>query len=147
MDGRMRSIKVDLVVVTCVFVLLLFAISFSGLHGLSTISSDLRALDSETFRGLQGFSDMRSAEVDVWLDLRKLDIARSKEDTTAAFGRIRSDLQRLNSAWRSASERMTDEAQREDAARTASYVVKIGDSSIASSWHRTQTRSTLFDQR
>jgi hypothetical protein len=25
MDGRMRSIKVDLVVVTCVFVLLLFA--------------------------------------------------------------------------------------------------------------------------
>ena len=40
MDGRMRGIKVDLVVVTCVFVLLLFAISFSGLHGLSTISSD-----------------------------------------------------------------------------------------------------------
>ncbi|WP_161635542.1 methyl-accepting chemotaxis protein [Paraburkholderia mimosarum] len=123
----MRSIKVDLVVVTCVFVLLLFAISFSGLHGLSTISSDLRALDSETFRGLQGFSDMRSAEVDVWLDLRKVDIARSKEDTTAAFGRIRSDLQRLNSAWRSASERMTDEAQRENVARTASYVVQIGE--------------------
>ena len=90
---------------------------------------------------------MRSAEVDVWLDLRKVDIARSKEDTTAAFVRIRSDLQRLNSAWRSASERMTDEAQREDAARSASYVVVIGNSSIASSWHRTQTKSTLFDQR
>jgi hypothetical protein len=55
MDGRMRSIKVDLVVVTCVFVLLLFAISFSGLHGLSTISSDLRALDSETLGACKVF--------------------------------------------------------------------------------------------
>lgn len=102
MSPRARSIKFEMVICCGVFLLLLFATGRSGVFGLYRPGSILKELNSGGMASFQDLLEIRAAQIDVWLQLRRIELAQNAEEVATSIGTIRSDEERLvrsSCAW------------------------------------------------
>src|SRR5581483_570484 len=102
----------EMVICCGVFLLLLFATGGSGVFGVSRLGSILKELNSGGTASFQDLLEIRTAQIDVWLQLRRIELAQNSEEAVMSIGTIRSDEERLEKAWKSFSGRMSSDSDR-----------------------------------
>ncbi|MGF6260002.1 methyl-accepting chemotaxis protein [Paraburkholderia youngii] len=125
MSRRARSIKFEMVICCGVFLLLLFATGGSGVFGLSRLGSILKESNSGGMASFQDLLEIRTAQIDVWLQLRRIELAQNSEEAATSIGTIHSDEERLEKAWKSFSGRMSGDSDRKIATVTGEYVTEF----------------------
>jgi|UPI0005BC8A61 hypothetical protein len=84
-----------MVICCAVFLLLMFATGDSGVFGLSRLGAILKELNSGGMASFQALSEIRAAHMDVWFQLRRIELAQNGEEVATSIGTIRSDEERL----------------------------------------------------
>ena len=103
----------------------MFATGDSGVFGVSRLGAILKELNSGGTASFQDLLEIRTAQIDVWLQLRRIELAQNSEEAVMSIGTIRSDEERLEKAWKSFSGRMSSDSDRKIAIVTGEYVTEF----------------------
>jgi methyl-accepting chemotaxis protein len=98
-NSFLQTIKFKIILVFAVCVMLMATIGLFGLFGLSRLNSNMSNTYSGNTVPIGLLSDIRSTQLNVRLQLRRMQVYRDPRKTTELVGVIRTGLDHMNRSW------------------------------------------------